>query len=320
MRLPILLTTATVAVLVLPQASPAQQNQGAEQTVQQGAAAQTGQVAEQCLQDLQRLNDELVEGGYGLAGPQGYGVGRWGATPGAAIGTAPAAGAGIATAPGTETAVGGPVYAGAMTPRAEMRVLMQAGYILAMNGDQQGCEVILSAVEENRTRYEAALQGEGDWAAERQTWRERHLAASIPVDQLQAPLRVDQIVGTDVRNMQDEDLGDVEDIVMGPQGGVQYVLVGRGGFLGVGENYVPVRWADLRITPSPYQDTLILDVSESAFEQAPSLDDADQEQLASVDWQDQVDQYWSESLEGDVQQQGTTGVSGEVQQETGASQ
>lgn len=273
------------------QAAPAAQTNASGQGSQQG---QRPQVAQQCLDRLQRVDQQLVETGYGMAGPTGY----W--SPYGAYGTA--------AAPATSPAAPGAGY-GTLSPRGEMRSLMNAGYILAMNGYGDACGSVVSAVQDIQERFQTA-SASGDRDATR-AWRERYLTSSVPVTEAKAPVAIDQIVGADIRNMRDEDLGDIEDVVLGQNGNITHVLVGRGGFLGIGEQLVPVRWKDLRMTAAPYQDTFVLNVSENAFDDAPAVDANAARQLAQGDLSKQVDQFWNQRLaQGGTQGQGTAGSSG----------
>jgi uncharacterized protein YrrD len=105
------------------------------------------------------------------------------------------------------------------------------------------------------------------------------------------------VLGADVRNLQDEDLGDIEDVVLNEQGNIAYVLVGRGGFFGVGQDLVPVRWQDLRSVPNA--DTFVLDVGQEVLEQAPAVDrDAFADSDAYAQRRSEIDAYWDEQLQG----------------------
>jgi sporulation protein YlmC with PRC-barrel domain len=123
------------------------------------------------------------------------------------------------------------------------------------------------------------------------------LVTAQPVGELERTMRIDNVLGADVRNLQDEDLGDIEDVVLDDQGDLSYVLVGRGGFFGVGQDLVPVRWQDLRAVPD--LDTFVLDVDEQAFEQAPAVDrDVFADSDAYAQRRQEIDSYWEEHLQG----------------------
>jgi hypothetical protein len=118
-----------------------------------------------------------------------------------------------------------------------------------------------------------------------------------PVDELERTIRIENVLGADVRNLQDEDLGDIEDVVLDQQGDIAYVLVGRGGFFGVGQDLVPVRWQDLRAVPD--LDAFVLEVDEQAFEQAPVVDrDVFADTDAYAQRRGEIDSFWEEQVQG----------------------
>lgn len=292
-----LITMATAALaLTLPIPSQAA-SQAASQAQQQGTASQkTAQTSsqtqgntqgnsqgntqmqasnadQQCLQQLQQVNQGLVGAGYGVAGPRGY---------------AGYPGYSAAAAPGMTGRVGGL----AATPRVQMRTLMRAGYILGINGYGDGCRSVVQAVQQMQKSFTAAANGDTGF----RDWRNRYVAAAVPVTKAAAPMQADDIVGADLRNLRDDDLGDIDDVVIGADGRVQYVLVGRGGFLGIGEELVPVPWKDLRVTPAPNQDTFVLNVPDSVLEKAPSIGNDVGRQASAATWNKRVDAYWSKQL------------------------
>lgn len=82
-----------------------------------------------------------------------------------------------------------------------------------------------------------------------------------------ADLRASQIVGAPVRNMEGETLGDIDELVIG-EGGRMSVVLGVGGFLGVGEKRVAVPYDELRISPAG--DTFFVNRSRATLESEPS--------------------------------------------------
>ena len=50
-----------------------------------------------------------------------------------------------------------------------------------------------------------------------------------------------KLVGTDVYNKENKDIGTIKDIAFGPGGAVRAYVLGVGGFLGMGDHYVAVR-------------------------------------------------------------------------------
>lgn len=56
-----------------------------------------------------------------------------------------------------------------------------------------------------------------------------------------------KLIGTNVTNAQNETIGSIKSVYIAPDGKVDSVMVGVGGFLGVGEREVRLAWKDLHI-------------------------------------------------------------------------
>jgi len=56
-----------------------------------------------------------------------------------------------------------------------------------------------------------------------------------------------KLIGRNVKNPQDDTIGEIESVYINADGKVDSVIVGVGGFLGMGERLVRVPWKDLRI-------------------------------------------------------------------------
>jgi sporulation protein YlmC with PRC-barrel domain len=56
-----------------------------------------------------------------------------------------------------------------------------------------------------------------------------------------------KLIGRNVQNMQNETIGQVKSIYLGKDGRVDSVMIGVGGFLGMGEREVKLSWKDLKI-------------------------------------------------------------------------
>jgi sporulation protein YlmC with PRC-barrel domain len=57
-----------------------------------------------------------------------------------------------------------------------------------------------------------------------------------------------KLIGRNVKNPQDETVGEIESVYINADGKVDSVILGVGGFLGLGERHVRVAWKDLRVS------------------------------------------------------------------------
>ena len=257
MRGDILATSAATMALLIATGVSAQQTD-----------QQQPQIAEQCMADIRDFVQQSAETGYGVVGPPGYGE------------PPPAGG-----------------WYGTYGPRREMGAVLAAAEVFARNGREEACQTVLTELRDMQEQRMAQLEEAGIPPEEVRGWRHERLAIAQPVEELGGTVRIENVLGADVRNLQDEDLGDIEDVVLDEEGNLAYVLVGRGGFFGVGQDLVPVRWQDLRAVPD--LDTFVLDVEEEAFEQAPAVDrDVFADSDAYAQRRDEIDSYWEEHVQG----------------------
>jgi hypothetical protein len=73
-----------------------------------------------------------------------------------------------------------------------------------------------------------------------------------------------------------------------------YVVVGSGGFLGIGQQTVPVPWSAFTIDPQARTFTANFD--EQTFKQAPTIDVNKLPQSSSTDWDGVIRAYWASRL------------------------
>ena len=288
--------SAALFVIAAATASSAQDVQ-VEATDRAGMHAD---VAQQCLDDLRAFGVEIDQDGYWLTGIRD----RWGATgwgggamgggagyyPGVGMPAAPLAEGPAATGTALQPAWGLGVHA----PGVQIRTLFRAAHVLAVRGEQQACDAVLNELRQLYGEYATQLQEAGVQPGEVTTWRRDMLLTSQPVTEMDlGRVSVDQIIGTEVRNLQDERLGDIDDIVV-TDGQLEHVVLSRGGFLGFGEDHVVVPWEELSATPG--LNLFLLDVSEQVLEQAPQVP-GDVRGLTDAQ-RSEVEQFWQQSRRG----------------------
>ena len=57
----------------------------------------------------------------------------------------------------------------------------------------------------------------------------------------------EQVIGLDVQNANGEDIGEVENLVIGPEGDVDGLILEVGGFLDIGDTHLMVPWGDVEV-------------------------------------------------------------------------
>jgi len=224
--------------------------------------------ASQCLNNLRAFDKMLAKTGFGVLPPAGYGA------------SAPA----------------GYYGWGIETPRHKIRSLREAAYVYALSDDEQSCEMILSSMQKIYEDHQKRLAGQkGDDLDTRRQWRRAHLSTAKPVAQMDHLMRADVFIGSELRNLKDEKLGEIKDLVLNPEKqDILYVLVSRGGFLGLGEKLVAVRWSDLRATED--HELYVLDAQAKALDDAPKVGRGNFEKTADADWRRSLSEYWDRVL------------------------
>lgn len=228
-------------------------------------AAQQGQAAQQCLADLRAFEEELARVGFGVLAPSGYGTGYSG------YGTA---------------------FGASGTPRQKMQSLRDAAYVYAFDGNEQSFQTVLTSMRQVYQEHQELVGIESDDPNVRTAWRRAHLAQATPVTEMDSLMRADIVIGADIRTPEDQELGEIEDVVLDPaRQTIAYVLASRGGFLGLGGELVAVRWSDLRATTD--HEIYVLAASPEAFTAAPKVERGSFDQTSGDNWRSTLDQYWA---------------------------
>lgn len=83
--------------------------------------------------------------------------------------------------------------------------------------------------------------------------------------------RVSRIIGTTVRNNQNENVGEVEDLIMEKSGDVKAAIISVGGFLGIGERWVAVNFESLTLQPDGSNWRVMLNATRDQMKSAPEF-------------------------------------------------
>lgn len=81
----------------------------------------------------------------------------------------------------------------------------------------------------------------------------------------------DTLIGNDVYNYQDEDIGDIKEIMLDvPNGRIQYAVLSFGSFLGMGEKLFAVPWSALKL--DTVNKRFLLNVDKDRLKNAPGFE------------------------------------------------
>ena len=101
----------------------------------------------------------------------------------------------------------------------------------------------------------------------------------------------DTLIGEDVYNRQDEDLGDIKEIMLDMQTGqVAYAVLSFGGWLGMGDKLFAVPWQALELDTA--NKRFILDVSKEHLKNAPGFDKDAWPDMASTEFSTQIHGFY----------------------------
>src|SRR4029077_11693926 len=118
-----------------------------------------------------------------------------------------------------------------------------------------------------------------------------HKAAGLASDVRRGPspeiMGAETLIGNDVFNHKDEDLGDIKEIMLDMRSGkVGYAVLSFGGFLGMGEKLFAVPWNALTLDTK--NKRFVLNVEKDRLKGAPGFD--------KNHWPDMADQSWAREI------------------------
>lgn len=102
-----------------------------------------------------------------------------------------------------------------------------------------------------------------------------------------------ELEGAEVRNLQNQDVGDIEEILLDPSSGrVRFAVLNVGGFLGLGETHVAVPWNAFRVTKEGSTAKIVLDATKERLEKAPRVEGKKYDRLYTRQDAEPTFVYW----------------------------
>jgi sporulation protein YlmC with PRC-barrel domain len=113
------------------------------------------------------------------------------------------------------------------------------------------------------------------------------------------------LMGEDVYNTKDEDLGDIKEIMLDMNTGrVAYAVLSFGGFLGIADKLFAVPWNALKLDTE--NKRFILNVDKERLESAPGFDKDHWPDMADPTWQNTINSYYGTTSYTDTGYTGTS--------------
>ncbi len=106
-----------------------------------------------------------------------------------------------------------------------------------------------------------------------------------------ALMGAETLIGDSVVNAQEEDLGDIKEIMLDMQTGqVAYAVLAFGGFLGLGEKLFAVPWQALHLDTA--NKRMVLNVDKARLKSAPGFDKDSWPDMSDVGWASGIHSFY----------------------------
>ena len=106
-----------------------------------------------------------------------------------------------------------------------------------------------------------------------------------------ALMGADTLIGDSVVNSQDDDLGDIKEIMLDMRSGqVAYAVLAFGGFLGLGEKLFAVPWNALHL--DTVNKRFVLNIDKERLKTAPGFDKDHWPDMTDVQWVEQIHTFY----------------------------
>jgi sporulation protein YlmC with PRC-barrel domain len=91
---------------------------------------------------------------------------------------------------------------------------------------------------------------------------------------------VGNLIGETVMNAKNESIGEITDLITDPHGKIVAVLIGAGGFLGIGEKDVAIRFEDVKVVRDENNDLKVMtNIDQQTLASAPDYQTLDEQQI-----------------------------------------
>ena len=144
-------------------------------------------------------------------------------------------------------------------------------------------KIILNTVAVSLLLMLVGASGSVAWAA-----KNKNPATNYP-----SLVGASEIKGTHVKNLQNQDLGQIDEVLIDPDTGqVRFVILEVGGFLGLGATRVAVPLSAFQITPEGNTSKWVLDADKEKLKNAPKVEGKNYQRLYTRSEAEPIFVYW----------------------------
>ncbi|RJQ87549.1 MAG: PRC-barrel domain containing protein [Desulfobacteraceae bacterium] len=99
------------------------------------------------------------------------------------------------------------------------------------------------------------------------------------------------LIGQSVVSQQGQELGSIDNLVVSESGQVEYIILSRGGVVGMGDKLFPIPWQAANLQMSQ-DDKVTASITEEQLQNAPSFEGENWAQIGSDEYKQQVHSYF----------------------------
>jgi len=106
------------------------------------------------------------------------------------------------------------------------------------------------------------------------------------------------MIGAAVQNQSGEELGDVNDLIIGQNGDITGAVIGVGGFLGMGEKNIAVPYSSISATSEDNETVILVNATKEELQAAPDFSNEEGKPLSvSKRWADEASKTYQKAKE-----------------------
>ena len=155
--------------------------------------------------------------------------------------------------------------------------------------------------QSSQVSQDATSKAGNDRQRDQSRTQHRSYLDAVPANGMHAS----NLIGTTVHISDDDDIGSVDDLIIDKDGQVVAIIVGVGGFLGIGEKDVAIGWENVTKTGNADKLKLRVDVTREKLDAAPEFSDRDQSRTDRSNQRDQNTQQHAQQSSQQSSEQGS---------------